>query len=685
MKRKALQCLLCVNLVQSETDLKAHILSHHMHSVFLCDLCHRLFYEEVEANEHVSSHLVSKDALTCFVKQEPVDSAEIASSFYELQHENFKSSLFTYACDLCNQAFLSFTDLKAHILKHGVGIEETKTEVIANEHSLTALNDYMISADRDLGATSTPPISATSTSPISAKRSKQPTKKIKQKKFVSKSSVKFKCDICSKPFLREAWLTRHKAAVHGHETAKDAAETDQQTVDLLDQSISHAVLSVEPSQDNDPGDSTVELDIVDSDVTNADNNVTGLSDNCVETKTEASVSKPGPLTRHTKGSTSEKSEPGRANPPPNPDNTDLQCRICNRHLATKLRLQVHMAMHRNDASLKCHECDKQFKNKQQLFYHMEKHVELECNVCSAKCNDLSVLDDHMGTHIDGPKQFQCDRCDKSFYFAKLLTRHKKNHEMQFSVACSVCDKLCVNKKALLRHMRHHTGDTYDCRECGKKFFHKDSFKSHVRCHTGELPFVCEICAKTYRLENSLKLHMQRQHQNLPRTHKCTLCPKTFYKKWDLKSHMAVHSDDRPFTCEECGKSFKTEYALQAHFNIHNGVKEFKCDICDYRSWNQSLLRRHKERHSSSKDFRCPECESSFVCRRYLNAHIRAIHRLGHLKPHVCDQCGKGFRTRDHLKRHEVSHSREQPYSCDVCGRSYKHKCHMEIHRQTCIT
>ena len=654
MKTKPISCLLCIDLAPSKQNLKAHILSHHVHSVFLCDLCHRIFYQETDVNEHVTAHLDAKDVSASFVKHESADSVHVANSFNHLPGDFSSSLVFAHACDLCNHAFSSAADLKAHILTHNVDDEDTKTNIISNDHSNFVLDDSSNSAGNDTNATSAVP---------SAKCTKS-SKKNKHKKSIASSSVKFKCEICSKPFLREAWLTKHKASVHGHETASDAAETDQQT-------ISHAVSSVEPSQDDDPGDSTAGSDIVDPDLKNATDDVTELNDSCVETKTEVS--------RVKKESASMKSPPSRRKPRPKPQRTGFQCNVCNRYMVSELKLQVHMAMHRNDDDLKCRECDKEFKNKLSLRVHMEKHVQEECGACDAKFDDLKSLDDHMGTHIDGPKQFQCDRCDQSFYLSKMLKHHSHNHAKQFPVSCQYCDKVCVNRKTLVRHMRRHTGDTMDCPECGKKFYHKNSFKWHMRCHTGEVPFVCEICAKSYRLENSLKHHMQRQHQNLPRTHKCTLCPKTFYNNCELKSHMAVHSDDRPFTCEECGKSFKKESALQEHFNVHNGVKKFICDICGYCTWNQSLLRRHKGRHRTSKDFRCPECESAFVCRRYLNAHIRAIHRLGHLKPHVCDQCGKGFRTRDHLKRHELSHSQEQPYSCDVCGRRYKQKCHLEVH------
>ena len=140
MKRKPASCLLCVNLAQSETDFKAHFVSHHVHSVFLCDLCHRIFYQEVDVNQHVTSHLVAKVAAVSFVKQEVVASIDVTYSLGDAQKDdNFLSTLFTHACDLCNLAFPSVTDLKAHILTHRVENGEIKTDIA--ENSISALND----------------------------------------------------------------------------------------------------------------------------------------------------------------------------------------------------------------------------------------------------------------------------------------------------------------------------------------------------------------------------------------------------------------------------------------------------------------------------------------------------------------------------------------------------------------
>lgn len=75
----------------------------------------------------------------------------------------------------------------------------------------------------------------------------------------------------------------------------------------------------------------------------------------------------------------------------------------------------------------------------------------------------------------------------------------------------------------------------------------DLFTSHVfllMFSTGK--FTCEICGKSFKAENYLKVHM------------------------------VIHSSELPFECERCEAKFNRKDKLTRHMLIHDPVKRFKC-------------------------------------------------------------------------------------------------------------
>ena len=51
-----------------------------------------------------------------------------------------------------------------------------------------------------------------------------------------------------------------------------------------------------------------------------------------------------------------------------------------------------------------------------------------------------------------------------------------------------------------------TGPVTDCPVCGKSFS-KSNYKSHMLIHTGEKPYKCSMCDKRFKLKHHLKGHM----------------------------------------------------------------------------------------------------------------------------------------------------------------------------------
>ena len=78
------------------------------------------------------------------------------------------------------------------------------------------------------------------------------------------------------------------------------------------------------------------------------------------------------------------------------------------------------------------------------------------------------------------------------------------------------------------------------------------------------------------------------------------------------------------TCGYCGNRFPERRTLVKHERCHTGEKPYACDSCDFRCSSSSSLCQHKRR-------RHDPTESG--------------------RKHICEQCGKGFYTRDNLKVH----------------------------------
>lgn len=81
---------------------------------------------------------------------------------------------------------------------------------------------------------------------------------------------------------------------------------------------------------------------------------------------------------------------------------------------------------------------------------------------------------------------------------------------------------------------------FSCPHCDHKFTRKHNLKSHLLIHTREKPFSCSICSSKFR-----RLH-------------------------DLKRHEKLHTGEKPYQCKNCGRKFARCDALVRHNNSQSG-------------------------------------------------------------------------------------------------------------------
>ncbi|XP_052332607.1 zinc finger protein 37 homolog isoform X11 [Oncorhynchus keta] len=101
-----------------------------------------------------------------------------------------------------------------------------------------------------------------------------------------------------------------------------------------------------------------------------------------------------------------------------------------------------------------------------------------------------------------------------------------------------------------------------------------------------------------------------------------------------------------------------------------------CKICGKRFKRRKILRRHERFHTGEKPYSCSQCSKTFALRKSLRRHERF--HTGQ-RPHSCPQCGKSFRLRDNLKAHLRFHTGERPFTCSFCSKSFRIFRNLEKH------
>ena len=119
-------------------------------------------------------------------------------------------------------------------------------------------------------------------------------------------------------------------------------------------------------------------------------------------------------------------------------------------------------------------------------------------------------------------------------------------------------------------------------------------------------------------------------------------------------------------CRLCRQGFKSTRSLRHHMKTHTGETGWSCSRCSKILTSRAMSDLHRRSCGQEKGHWCQECSKGYTTKQALVAHLKAKHGPApSVEELTCPTCGKIFKLIKTMREHLATH--KGPFPCQVEG------------------